>query len=73
MVGTAGIAGVAGHNSHKSTDVNHIPSHATVLKEIDPPNTHKHGYEGDGGISSQPPVKSRTLKHRQVMMRYLLM
>ena len=59
VAGTAGIASVAGHNSHKSTDVNHIPSHATVLKEIDPPNTHKHGYEGDGGISSQPPVKKQ--------------
>ena len=59
VVGTAGIASVAGHSSHKSTDVNHIPSHATVLKEIDPPNTHKHGYEGDGGISSQPPVKKQ--------------
>ncbi|KAF6062571.1 hypothetical protein FOB64_005638 [Candida albicans] len=59
VAGTAGIASVAGHNSHKSTDVNHIPSHATVSKEIDPPNTHKHGYEGDGGISSQPPVKKQ--------------
>lgn len=59
VAGTAGIASVAGHSSHKSTDVNHIPSHATVLKEIDPPNTHKHGYEGDGGISSQPPVKKQ--------------
>ncbi|KHC48248.1 hypothetical protein W5O_01098 [Candida albicans Ca6] len=59
VAGTAGIASVAGHSSHKSTDVNHIPSHATVSKEIDPPNTHKHGYEGDGGISSQPPVKKQ--------------
>lgn len=57
VVGGAGIASVAGQSSYKSSDVNHIPPHATVLKEIDPPLSHKHGYEGDGGIASQPPVK----------------